>query len=65
MVTVGITKAITNLKEAHARLNVLPSSDAEFFTEWKAPLPALTAAQEAACDRLKQRYLDYADSGAG
>jgi len=64
MATVGITQAITNLKEAHAKLGVLPSPDTDFFTEWQAPLPTLTAAQKATLDRLKQRYLDYADSGA-
>jgi hypothetical protein len=64
MVTVGVTKAITNLNEAHAKLGISPSQDASFFTEWKAPLPALTAEQMATLDRLKQRYLYYADSGA-
>ena len=64
MVTVGVTKAITNLNEAHAKLGILPSQDANFFTEWKDALPALTAEQKATLDRLKQRYLYYADSGA-
>jgi hypothetical protein len=44
MVTLGITKAITNLTEAHARLGILPSPNATWFTEWKAPLPALALA---------------------
>jgi hypothetical protein len=44
MVTLGITKAITNLTEAHARLGILPSPDTTWFTEWKAPLPAQTLA---------------------
>lgn len=64
MVTVGITKAITNLNEAHAKLGILPSSAADFFVEWREPLPTLTAAQTAVLDRLKQRYLTDADSGA-
>jgi len=64
MVTVGVTKAITNLNEAHTKLGILPSHDANFFTEWKDALPALTAEQKATLDRLKQRYLYYADSGA-
>ncbi|MGD1859359.1 MAG: type I restriction endonuclease subunit R [Leptolyngbyaceae cyanobacterium] len=37
---------------------------ADFFAEWRGPLPTLTAAQIAVLDRLKQRYLIYADSGA-
>lgn len=64
MVTVGITKAITNLNEAHARLGVSPSPETDFFGEWQAALPTLTTAQQATLDRLKQRYLDYADRGA-
>ena len=63
MVTAGITKALTNLNEAHAKLSVLPSQDPGFFAEWQAPLPTLTAEQQATLDRLKQRYLYYADSG--
>jgi hypothetical protein len=64
MVTVGITKAITNLNEAHARLGVSPSPDANFFTEWRDDLPSLTEAEKNRLDHLKQRYLYYADSGA-
>ncbi len=64
MVTLGVTKAITNLTEAHARLGISPSPDATFFSEWKASLPALTDPEQAKLDQLKQRYLYYADSGA-
>ncbi|MEM6433473.1 MAG: type I restriction endonuclease subunit R [Cyanobacteria bacterium P01_D01_bin.115] len=64
MVTAGITKVLTNLNEAHAKLGVLPSQDPDFFTEWQASLPTLTAGQQATLDRLKQRYLYYADNGA-
>lgn len=64
MVTLGVTKAITNLSEAHAKLGVSPSSDATFFTEWKAPLPGLSDPEKVKLEHLKQRYLYYADSGA-
>ncbi|WP_414619299.1 hypothetical protein [Calothrix sp. CCY 0018] len=64
MATIGITKAITNLIEAHAKLDVSPSSDANFFTEWKEPLPTLSDAEKAKLELLKRRYLYYADSGA-
>jgi predicted type IV restriction endonuclease len=64
MATLGITTAITNLNEAHTQLGLSPSGDVNFFTEWQAPLPALTAAQQSQLDHLKQRYLTYADSGA-
>ncbi len=59
-----ITKAITNLNEAHTKLGISPSPDATFFTEWKEPLPPLIDAETARLDHLKQRYLYYADSGA-
>ncbi len=64
MVTVGITKAITNLNEAHVKLGVSPSLEADFFTEWQASLSALTSDQTATLDHLRQRYLSYADRGA-
>lgn len=64
MPTLGITKAITNLTEAHAKLGISPSSDANFFTEWKESLPTLTDAEKAKLELLKRRYLYYADSGA-
>jgi hypothetical protein len=57
MVTLGITKAITNLTEAQTRLGIVPSSDTTFSTEWKAPLPPLTDTEKARLDHLKQRYL--------
>ena len=63
MVTLGITKAITNLTEAQARLRIAPSPDATFFTEW-TPLPSLTNTEKARLDHLKQRYLYYAGSGS-
>lgn len=64
MVTVGITKAITNLNEAHTRLGVSPNQDVNFFMEWKGNLAALTETEKERLDRLKQRYLYYAGSGA-
>ncbi len=64
MSTLGITKAITNLTEAHTKLGVSPSLDTNFFTEWKEPLPILSDAEKAKLELLKQRYLYYADSGA-
>jgi predicted type IV restriction endonuclease len=64
VVTVGITKAITSLNEAHMKLGILPSQDVNFFTEWQDNLPTLSAAEKERLDRLKQRYLYYADSGA-
>jgi hypothetical protein len=64
MATLGITKAITNLNEAHFKLVISPSQNANFFMEWQGNLPLLTGAEKLRLDRLKQRYLYYADSGA-
>jgi hypothetical protein len=64
MVTLGITKAITNLTEAHIKLGISPSPNATFFAEWKQPLPPLSNSEKTRLDHLKQRYLYYADSGA-
>ncbi|MCU0569445.1 MAG: type I restriction endonuclease subunit R [Oculatellaceae cyanobacterium Prado106] len=64
MVTVGITKAITNLSEVQIKLGVVPSPEADFFVEWRESLPTLTDAERSRLDRLKQRFLYYADSGA-
>lgn len=64
MVTLGMTKAITNVTEAHAKLGISPTSDAGFFTEWKEPLPILTDAEKVRLKHLKQKYFYYADSGA-
>ena len=60
---VGITKAITNLNEAHSRFNLSPTSDARFFTEWFEDLPEITESQKESLNRLKNRYLYYAADG--
>lgn len=40
--TVGITKGITNLNEAHAKFNLSQTTKSEFFTEWFEDLPELS-----------------------
>ncbi len=60
----AITKALTNLNEAHRKFNLTPTLAAEFFPEWQSDLPALTALEQQTCDRLKQCYLYYAADGA-
>ncbi|MEC4813058.1 MAG: type I restriction endonuclease subunit R [Scytonema sp. PMC 1069.18] len=62
--TVGITKAITNLNEAHAKLNLNQTTDSKFFTEWFENLPELTESEKASLNRLKNRYLYYAADGS-
>jgi predicted type IV restriction endonuclease len=60
----AITKALTNLNEAHRKFNIFPTTDPEFFPEWQIDLPVLTDAEKQTCDRLKNRYLYYAADGA-
>lgn len=63
-VTVGITKAITNLSQAEATLGIQQSTDPSFFNEWLEVLSDLSPVEMQALDRLKQRFFDYAADGA-
>lgn len=62
--TVGITKAIPNLNEAHAKFNLSQTADSNFFTEWFEDLTILTDSEKESLNRLKNRYLYYAADGA-
>lgn len=62
--TVGITKAITNLNEAHDKFNLSQTTDTQFFTEWFENLPEITGSEKESLNRLKNRYLYYAADGA-
>ncbi|MBW4615879.1 MAG: type I restriction endonuclease subunit R [Desmonostoc vinosum HA7617-LM4] len=62
--TVGITKAITNLNEAHEKFKLSQTADQEFFTEWFEDLPKLTTSEKESLNKLKNRYLYYASDGA-
>jgi len=61
--TVGITKAITNLNEAHDKFNLSQTADTQFFTEWLEDLPEITDSEKEFLNRLKNRYLYYAADG--
>ena len=58
--TLGITKAIINLNEAHDRFNLSQTADTQFFTEWFEDLPEITDSEKESLNRLKNRYLYYA-----
>jgi hypothetical protein len=62
--TVGITKAITNLNEAHDKFNLSQTNDPQFFTEWFEGLPEISDSEQESLNRLKKRYLYYAANGA-
>lgn len=61
--TIAITKAITNLNEAHQKLNLSQTNDPHFFSEWLNDLPELTETEKKSLDHLKNRYLYYASDG--
>ena len=60
----GVTKAITNLNEAHETFRIQPTVDANFFPEWMGPFPALSLGEVEVCDRLRTRYRYYQAAGA-
>lgn len=60
----GVTKAITNLNEAHRLLQLQPTADPAFFPEWMGTLPDLTQHEIEVCDRLGTRYQYYQAEGA-
>ncbi|MFG6099365.1 type I restriction endonuclease subunit R [Leptothoe sp. ISB3NOV94-8A] len=62
--TLAVTTAITNLNEAHQRLNLHPVNKADFFFEWQGKLPELHQAEIDTLDRLKARYRYYQVDGA-
>jgi hypothetical protein len=62
--TIAVTEAITNLADAHQQFNLSRNTDPEFFTEWRKPLPELTAAEKTTLDKYRDRYLTYAADGS-
>jgi hypothetical protein len=44
--TVGITKAITNLNEAHEKFNPIQTADTQFFIEWFEDLPEMAFSRD-------------------
>lgn len=62
--TLAVTKAITNLNEAHQRLNLKPTNRSDFFPEWQQVFPALSPDEIIRLDQLKARYRYYQADGA-
>lgn len=61
--TIGITKAITNLNDAHSKFNLSQTADPLFFREWVEELPDISDLEKAELNRLKNRFLYYAADG--
>jgi len=64
VISLGVTKAITNLEQAHQQLNLRPAGDLRFFDEWQGDLPTLSLEILSWCDRLQARYRYYQNQGA-
>jgi hypothetical protein len=62
--TVGVTRAITNLYDAHELLQLQPADDGDFFQEWQTDLPDLTTDERVVLNRLRDRYRYYQAGGA-
>ena len=54
--TFAVTEAITNLNEAHKRLNLGQASEPNFFLEWQRSFAELSETEKNTLDRLKARY---------
>ncbi len=64
IVTLGVTDAITSLRDIHDGFGLERISNPDFFSEWQGDLPSLTATEQAGLARLKQRYLYYVEDGS-
>lgn len=57
MATLAVTEAVKSIAQAESLFGLSRTVNPRFFTEWQEKLPALTAGEEAACDRIKASYL--------
>lgn len=63
MIQTAITRRITTIKEAEVQFNLLPTTDVNFFTEWREDLPTITEIEKTVLDRIKARYRYHRASG--
>ncbi|MBW4481584.1 MAG: type I restriction endonuclease subunit R [Tildeniella torsiva UHER 1998/13D] len=60
---VAITEAFKTLAEVETRLGLSRSEDATFFSEWRAPLPSLSAVESDRLEVMRQRLLYHRADG--
>lgn len=63
VLTKPISKTITSLDNLEERFNLLPTGNAEFFTEWNQNLPELTDLETAALDKIINRFIRHLKRG--
>ncbi|MEY3825665.1 MAG: hypothetical protein RLZZ148_477, partial [Cyanobacteriota bacterium] len=56
-------RRITTIKEAEVQFNLLPTTDINFFPEWREDLPTITEIEKTVLDRIKARYRYHRASG--
>lgn len=60
---VAITEAFKTLTEVETRLGLSRSEDTTFFSEWRAPLPNLSAVESDRLEVMRQRLLYHRADG--
>jgi hypothetical protein len=63
MIQTAITRRIATIKKAEVQFNLLPTTDVNFFPEWREDLPTITEIEKAVLDRIKARYRYHRASG--
>ena len=61
--TLVISKTILTMAALQQRFGVIPSSDANFFSEWTTDLPNLTIAETQTLDQIKARFDRHRNQG--
>lgn len=61
--SLAISESIATVAEAEAKFGLSEQFNLQFFKEWLEELPTLTAAEQAALDRIRNRYLFYRKQG--
>jgi hypothetical protein len=65
--TLAISEAISEgltLKYLRESFNLSWVQEPDFFPEWQSEWPTLTAAQQQALDRIRDRYFHQLDEGS-
>ncbi|MEA5448152.1 type I restriction endonuclease subunit R [Leptolyngbya sp. CCNP1308] len=60
---IAITEAFKTLAEVETRLGLSRSEDTTFFSEWRAPLPSLSAVESDRLEVMRQRLLYHRADG--
>lgn len=60
---IAITEAFKTLAEVETRLGLSRSEDKTFFSEWRAPLPSLSAVESDRLEVMRQRLLYHRADG--